>query len=382
MLILYNTDAPLYHRPLATVGLIAVNTMVLLALVVADDVAAFEPYALSWGDGLHPVQWVTGSFLHCGLVHLFGNMMILWGFGLIIEGKLGWWRFLLVYLGIGVVESMIEQALMLGAAGGSSIGASSILFGLIAIALVWAPENEVSAILLVFIRPFHFDMTVYAYAVVSIGIEVLILVSDGFCMASAALHLLGAIVGLTVGIVMLRRGMVDCENWDLFSIWRGRNRMSPEQSALADAKKITPADREERLASATDQIRWFLTQGNPLQAFATYQLASSTFNGWRLAEADFFALLAGLDKQTLSGEAVPAMVEYLKHYSERADLVRLKLADILIRNQQRPAQAMKVLSRIDNAKLSPSQAGYRQKLEFAADKLRNAGVLELQTEDW
>ncbi|MDY0169218.1 MAG: hypothetical protein RBS80_21930 [Thermoguttaceae bacterium] len=43
---------------------------------------------------------------------------------------------------------------------------------------------------------------------------------------------------------------------------------------------------------------------------------------------------------------------------------------------------MKVLARIDNAKLSPSQVRYRQKLEFAADKLRNAGVLELEAEDW
>ncbi len=60
-------------------------------------------WGLTHGEGLHPVQWVTNNFLHGRIFHLVGNMIFLWGFGLVVEGKLGWWRFLLVYMGIGIL---------------------------------------------------------------------------------------------------------------------------------------------------------------------------------------------------------------------------------------------------------------------------------------
>lgn len=48
---------------------------------------------LSWGDGYHPLQWVTSIFDHLGIVHLAFNLIALSCFGLIGEGKIGWWRF-------------------------------------------------------------------------------------------------------------------------------------------------------------------------------------------------------------------------------------------------------------------------------------------------
>src|SRR5688500_1721165 len=102
MIIPYNTDAPLYHRPFATIGLIAANTLAFVALLGHPNV---ESWMLALGQGLHPLQWITSLFLHDGLMHLLGNMFFLWVFGLVIEGKLGWWRFLLVYLGLGAFES-------------------------------------------------------------------------------------------------------------------------------------------------------------------------------------------------------------------------------------------------------------------------------------
>ena len=77
---------------------------------------------MAFGDGLHPMQWITCNFLHAGLLHLVGNMLFLWSFGLIIEGKLGWYKTLAVYLGIGVVQGAIVQVLMLGSHGGGHWG--------------------------------------------------------------------------------------------------------------------------------------------------------------------------------------------------------------------------------------------------------------------
>ena len=125
MLIPYSTDAPLYHLPIATVSLIVVNTLVFipLATLEPEQVQAYVvPWILSHGDGLHPLQWLTSNFIHGGFLHLLGNMFSLWAFGLVVEGKIGWWRFLAVYFGIGIVQCGIEQVLALGAAGGGSFG--------------------------------------------------------------------------------------------------------------------------------------------------------------------------------------------------------------------------------------------------------------------
>src|SRR5579862_4155845 len=96
------------------------------------DPHAAEPWALQFGQGLHPLQWITNNFLHADILHLVGNMFFLWGFGLVVEGKLGWWRFLLLYLTMGAIYGFIIQAVMLGAHG-AALGASGVIFGLMAI---------------------------------------------------------------------------------------------------------------------------------------------------------------------------------------------------------------------------------------------------------
>ena len=138
MLLPWNTDAPIYHFPWATIGLIAVNTLVFFATLEAPDA---EQWCLAYGDGLQPIQWITSNFMHSGFMHLVGNMIFLWGFGLVIEGKLGWWRFLLVYLGIGAIECAAEQMAMQDRIG-YAMGASSIIYGLLAMSVVWAPQEN------------------------------------------------------------------------------------------------------------------------------------------------------------------------------------------------------------------------------------------------
>ena len=111
MIIPINTDAPIYHYPISTAALIVANLV-----VFGMTAAGAEPggWILLFGDGLHPWQWFACHFLHFGFLHLIGNMIFLWGFGLVIEGKLGWWRFLLVYLGIGALGAAMIQVGMLG----------------------------------------------------------------------------------------------------------------------------------------------------------------------------------------------------------------------------------------------------------------------------
>ena len=120
-----------------------VNTVVFFAVVgMAPDMATVEvvqPYILEYGNGLQPHQWLTANFLHADIVHLVGNMLALWGFGLIVEGKIGWWRFLTIYLGMGIGQCMLEQMFVPSSLAIGSLGASGVIFGLMAMSLLWAP---------------------------------------------------------------------------------------------------------------------------------------------------------------------------------------------------------------------------------------------------
>ncbi len=122
----YGTDAPIYYPPISTIGLILINVLAFGGMLSVDDGEQLLPYLLSYSDGLHPLQWFTSPFMHAGFWHLIGNMMFLWPFGLVIEGKLGWWRFLIVYMGIAVGVCVAEQVISnFTAEEGASLGASS-----------------------------------------------------------------------------------------------------------------------------------------------------------------------------------------------------------------------------------------------------------------
>ena len=199
MIIPWNTDAPIYHFPFVTIGLIVINTGVFFATLQSYDA---EQWMLAFGEGLVPYQWVTSVFMHAHLGHLLGNMIFLWAFGLVIEGKLGWWRFLLVYLGLGIVQSAVVQICMQHEPG-CALGASGAIYGLLAMALIWAPNNEMNCVGLLGLRLFHVDISILAIVTLYVGWEIVKVCLNDFAMSSAMLHLAGAIPGFALATVPL-----------------------------------------------------------------------------------------------------------------------------------------------------------------------------------
>ena len=250
LIIPMGTDAPVYHWPRATVGLIILNIFLFFAVPpqrsndaidedgneVVSASTRYEKYALTLGDGLHPVQWVTHNFLHNGYLHLIGNMIFLWAFGLVVEGKLGMFRFLAVYLLIGTMHGALTQTMFLWSNQGGmpAAGASAIIFGLLAICMVWAPHNDVHCTWVLFFgfRVFvnQFDLRYTWLAIIYLGQQVLDLVLGGLtgrAVISEFGHLSGAFWGLIIGLAMLKFQWVDCEGWDIFSVWGNRKKLAP-----------------------------------------------------------------------------------------------------------------------------------------------------------
>ena len=231
MIIPFATDAPIYHFPKATLGVIAANVAV-HALWMATSPEAAEPYAMKLGEGLHPLQWLTHNFLHADILHLLFNMIFLWSYGIIVEGKIGWLPFLLSYLAIGTAHGAVIQAAYLHAAEPSYVvGASGIIFGLMAIGMIWAPVNEISCFYLFFagfrVISNTIELPIYVFALLQLGLEGFSVLAHfmlrGDPMSSGLLHVSGAFWGLIVGIVLVKARWVDCEGWDVFSLMTKRS---------------------------------------------------------------------------------------------------------------------------------------------------------------
>lgn len=221
MLLPYSTDAPLYHWPIATVGLIVANVLVFCATVLQVFLGSFEPEQVEWlmilFNQINPVQWITGSFIHADPVHLAGNMMFLWAFGLVVEGKCGWWKFLLIYFAILIACAATIQSAMflLIDRDGGTMGASGAIFGIMMIAMIWAPENEMDCIVVFFRFARTIEIRLAALAGFFIAMQVFLFVYSGMSLSAEVMQLFGVVYAMPIGFWMLRQDIVDCEGWDL-----------------------------------------------------------------------------------------------------------------------------------------------------------------------
>jgi len=78
------TDAPLYHWPFATGGMILFNVLVFILQVAMPEQAEF--FILDFGT-LNPITWFSAICMHGSVSHLVGNMVVLFLFGWIVEGE-------------------------------------------------------------------------------------------------------------------------------------------------------------------------------------------------------------------------------------------------------------------------------------------------------
>src|SRR5690349_1013449 len=133
MFVPYRCKNPPESFPWATYGLILANPFVYVCtteygLVIKESVLL--EYGLTY-DSMEPGDAFASLFLHANLMHLLGNMWFLHLFGSAVEGRLKWFKFLLVYFAAGFAG----DALQLGIFGPMhpdipGIGASGAIMGL------------------------------------------------------------------------------------------------------------------------------------------------------------------------------------------------------------------------------------------------------------
>ncbi|GIW89457.1 MAG: rhomboid family intramembrane serine protease [Isosphaeraceae bacterium] len=156
------------------------------------------------GPGPSPI-WLTlltSMFLHGGFMHLAGNMLYLWIFGDNVEEVLGHVRFVLVYLGCGLVASL-TQILANPDSLIPTLGASGAIAGVMGAYLVWFPLNRV--------RVLFGYMILEVPAILTLGLWVLLQIFSGIGSLGTVgttggvaylAHAGGALCGIAVGLSM------------------------------------------------------------------------------------------------------------------------------------------------------------------------------------
>lgn len=463
----YNTDAPIYHVPYTTIGLIVLNTLLFLGtpawltnpdIHFANDIQMQEmeedeaveflmahmqdaeftypwyTFVLEYGQGLKPWQWLTSIFMHADFFHLLFNMVFLWAFGLVVEGKVGPAVFLLLYLGIGISQSAMEQMLMLFAFDGASLGASAAVFGLLGIAMVWAPKNDFDVFWIFGFQLGTIEMPIMVFGLIKFALEVLSVVVGRFAVSGSMLHLMGFGLGVAAGFVWLKRGWVDCEGWDILHVMQGDEgarsakeasddeaaqlvrtsyarsgsetarpvspTASPEITSRANHRHNTAADPnqlaeslyrsedgqegskpvdshwdegpESRLEVDLERLFGDGQYGTAIKLIRKVQQGGTEVE---LSQPTLAQLIRGLLGQQSYEAAIPFMEEHARRFAVRREAMLLTLAKTLL-HLERPRRAQKVLRSAQRLELDDRAKQQWRQLVAHSKQLIEDGTIE------
>ena len=117
------------------------------------DPAAYETFLLRWAyNPADPsLQTLFSSmFMHAGFLHLAGNMLFLWIFGDNVEARLGAFGYLVSYLCLGAVATLVF-GLVSGPIDMPLIGASGAVSGVQGLYFIACPRHQVRLFIWLFI---------------------------------------------------------------------------------------------------------------------------------------------------------------------------------------------------------------------------------------
>jgi len=154
-------------------------------------------------------------WLHGNILHLLGNMLFLWIFGNAVCAKIGNFSYLPIYLGLGLIAGITHLIFV----GGSALGASGAINGIVGMYLVFFPENEITCYF-VFFFPLFVRPYVKGFCISSIWMILFWLVFDvwgaikGGGRVAYLAHIGGFAGGFVLAILMLKLKIVKMERYE------------------------------------------------------------------------------------------------------------------------------------------------------------------------
>ena len=381
MLIPYGTDTPLYHWPIATGVLMFLN---IVGFFLFD-----ETYYLSHGDGIHPLEWITSIFAHFGLFHLIGNLLFLALFGVIIEGKTGPILFSILYLGTGVLHCAIEQFLLSGGEPGLSAGASAAVCGLMMCAMLYAPKDNLLCLFIIFVwvPPIFFQIPILMFSLIYFLYDFSFVLWFGFPISSGLFHVMGGAIGFGIGSAFLQSNFVDCDDQDLFNMFRElqgktpKKRVTKQQLQQQEEERAQlEQEKQERIERSWRSISAHFAAGNQSAAISVYTQLHRKHPEEKWNESQLLTVIKYFMEQKNWSEVTENSIDYLDRFQSKAPTICLNLAKIQLLEYERPSKALLLIQKLDLNQLSLPQKKLAAQITAKAQKMRNEGTLELRDE--
>jgi len=234
--------AAILKKTMITYGLIFANFFVfVLTLIFADDILGvtyvnvtqsriiidyaglgFRPLYLSPEYAHHSYTIFTSMFVHADFLHIIGNMLIFFFMGIAFEQRIGWKKFIIIYLLTGVcaalTQSLInimspaqlppsEVGLQLLMDGGAIplVGASGAIFGIIGAFAFSYPRDEVVMPVPVGIVIIMRIKVIYAAILFAVIETVIVLMNDATDFTAHYAHLGGLVSGFILAAILIRK---------------------------------------------------------------------------------------------------------------------------------------------------------------------------------
>lgn len=145
----------------------------------------------------------TSMFVHGGFAHIIGNMLVFFFMGIAFEQRIGWKRFLIIYLVTGVCGALTHSLVNLGSTV-PLIGASGAIFGILgAFAFSYPRDEVVMPIPLGIIMVFRRIKVIYG-ALIFAGLETVIVMLDVQDTTAHLAHLGGFISGVVLAALLIK----------------------------------------------------------------------------------------------------------------------------------------------------------------------------------
>ncbi|MFI5457521.1 MAG: hypothetical protein ACHRXM_18925, partial [Isosphaerales bacterium] len=158
-------------------------------------------------------------------------------------------------------------------------------------------------------------------------------------------------------------------------------RSGPENTNFSSAQGNTDGpSREQRAAVAVRRIRSLIDEGDIAGALAAYDKSARTLFDWP-SQPDLYGMIKALHARGAEPNSIRLMRDHCRYYPGDSSKMRLKLAQVLSRDRQRPVAALRILEEIPPGSLPADLESTRRKLVRKADQLREEGVLELEGDD-
>ena len=234
--------------PFMTIGLIVANVLVFLHQTSAFMQAGSGE--LAWqGEldfynqfGLIPAELaqykllglMTHMFVHAGLFHLIGNMVMLYAIGPAVEYGLGRWTMLGFYGIFGLAGGAAHAAAAWGAEV-PLVGASGAIAGVLgAYTVLYGPASKIRLMAVLFFRPFFFQVPALMFG----GAWLLMQFANGAAGAAAGgvawwCHIGGFLAGALIALICRNELETVLTQGDGDTI----EMLSPEEIAARDARE-------------------------------------------------------------------------------------------------------------------------------------------------